>query len=148
MDTYIWRPGSLEDLSIIADIEKQSFSDPWKQDDFVYCVENDAIVFGVMADSMNEPVAYAVIYCAADEGELATIAVEKSHRGQGLGCRVLECACEAARQLQVTRVYLEVRVSNEPAIGLYKSFGFEDEGIRKNFYDFPREDAYVMKKVI
>ena len=87
---------------------------------------------------------YVGMYICFEEGEITNVAVLKDAQNSGIGKCLLEKAFEEAFVLGVERVVLEVRVSNEPAIHLYQKMGFENVGTRKNFYDFPKEDAFIM----
>jgi ribosomal-protein-alanine acetyltransferase len=80
-----------------------------------------------------------------DEGSITNIAVRPDLRRLGLGRAVVTALLDRAREAGVVNVYLEVRVSNEPAIALYRSLGFATVGTRKNFYKLPTEDAYIMQ---
>ena len=87
---------------------------------------------------------YALGWVAADEAELANIAVAPPHRRSGVGNRLLESMREAAAALGATRMYLEVRESNEVAQAFYRSRGFAVTGRRREYYNRPREDALTM----
>ena len=87
---------------------------------------------------------YIGMYLSIDEGEITNVAVLPAKRGSGVGSMLLKHALACAAQEEIVQVVLEVRVSNEPAIRLYEKYGFKHCGIRKGFYDFPKEDAYIM----
>ena len=80
----------------------------------------------------------------ADEGSIVEIAVHPDHRRRGIARELIEEAIRHAADLNT--VFLEVRESNTPAIGLYESLGFERLGVRKGYYQNPKEDALIMKK--
>ena len=96
----------------------------------------------------DEPrvVAFATVFFAPDEGQIVNVATHPDHRRLGAGRLLMEAIETDARRRGFTLLSLEVRVSNDPAIGLYKRYGFEVAGVRKGFYTAPREDAYVMLK--
>lgn len=77
------------------------------------------------------------------EYEIHTIGVDKSAQGRGLGRAMME-ALMAAVEEDPGPVYLEVRTDNVPAIFLYESFGFEQVGLRKRYYQESGADAYTM----
>lgn len=87
---------------------------------------------------------YCVLYHAADEGEIATIAVCENLRHRGIADALLQIILLMADARGLESVWLEVRVSNVAAIHLYEKQGFAVVGKRKNFYRAPREDAFVM----
>jgi [ribosomal protein S18]-alanine N-acetyltransferase len=92
----------------------------------------------------SDVLGYAVLWCVLDQGELANIAVRPELRGRGLGARLLDEVVAACRRRGVTKLYLEVRDSNDAALRLYERFGFREVGRRRSYYQEPREDARVM----
>jgi len=133
-----------EDASEVAAIEKSIFSQPWSAQGFLdaMAMEDNIIL---LAEHEEEVVGYVCMYVSFDEGEITNVAVSESHRGQGYAEAILTSIMDRARAKGVANIFLEVRKSNAPAIGLYKKLCFEEIGIRKNFYDFPKEDAIVMR---
>ena len=91
-------------------------------------------------------IAFATVFFAPEEGQIVNVATHPDHRRRGAGRMLMEAIEADARRRAFTLLSLEVRVSNEPAIALYKTYGFEVAGVRKGFYTAPREDAYVMLK--
>jgi ribosomal-protein-alanine N-acetyltransferase len=89
-------------------------------------------------------IGYAVLWCILDQGELANVAVTPRLRGRGLGTFLLGRVIEIARARGIENVFLEVRPSNAVAVDLYRRFGFQEVGLRKGYYDQPREDALIM----
>jgi ribosomal-protein-alanine N-acetyltransferase len=97
--------------------------------------------------------AYCILYPAVDELHLLNITVDPKLRKLGLGARIMSAIEGVALQQKISRVILEVRPSNIPALGLYTKLGYEQIGLRKNYYpasgvDGNREDAIVMAKSI
>ena len=86
------------------------------------------------------------MYLSLDEGEITNVAVDEAYRGQHIGTRLMEQLLEEGWRGGLESIVLEVRVSNAPAIHLYEKMGFENLGVRKGFYDLPKEDAYIMRK--
>ena len=81
---------------------------------------------------------------AADEGEITNVAVKPEFRRCHIADEMLQALLSDSEAGGIRYIYLEVRVSNAAAIGLYEKHGFTRKGIRKNFYEKPQEDAYVM----
>ncbi len=81
-----------------------------------------------------------------DSADLLDIAVEPDLRGQGIGSCLMQFMCDECKRRGVNEIFLEVRVTNTPAIALYKKFGFEQISIRKNYYSSPSCDGCVMRK--
>ena len=80
-----------------------------------------------------------------DEGSIVEVAVHPDYRRRGIAKALITSAINSAEGLHT--VFLEVRESNVPAVKLYESFGFERIAVRKGYYDHPKEDAVIMKKV-
>ncbi|MEG1945733.1 MAG: ribosomal protein S18-alanine N-acetyltransferase [Lachnospiraceae bacterium] len=87
---------------------------------------------------------YCGMYCSLEEGEITNVAVNPMMQRQGIGRKVVEDVLQQASKRGITQVVLEVRVSNHPAITLYEKLGFQEIGIRKGFYEKPKEDAAIM----
>lgn len=132
------------DVERVTEIETASFTSPWKADTFQALLDRPGVELWVLDDPEDGVVAYAVLWCILDQGELANIAVAEEHRGRGHGRRLLMKVLEVARANGVESLFLEVRASNESAIALYTTFGFTEVGRRKKYYDKPVEDALVM----
>jgi [ribosomal protein S18]-alanine N-acetyltransferase len=138
------RPMRPEDIEAVAEIESGTFSTPWKGDTFLGLVDRPSAELWTLQLEGVGVVGYAVLWCILDQGELANIAVRADMRGRGYGAYLLERMLDVARERGVETIYLEVRVSNEPAAALYGGFGFTDVGVRRGYYDKPKEDARVL----
>lgn len=91
----------------------------------------------------NQIVGFLAFEQIADEGSIVEVAVRLDHRRKGIARALIESALSDD---SLKEIFLEVRESNISAIRLYESFGFERIGIRKDYYDKPKEDAVMMKK--
>ena len=87
---------------------------------------------------------YIGMYLSFDEASITNVAVLPAFRQKGYGKALVSSAKTIGKEKQIERIFLEVRVSNASAISLYQKMDFENLGIRKNFYDHPKEDAYIM----
>ena len=132
-----------EDLDEVCRIEEASFSMPWKREDFQGLIDsNNSIYLVILADGK---VAGAAGYTFNGfEGYINNVVIDIDRRGQGLGRALMNELLTVGRKNGVHEFTLEVRVSNTPAIKLYEGLGFKSEGVRKNFYERPVEDAEVM----
>jgi ribosomal-protein-alanine N-acetyltransferase len=93
-------------------------------------------------------VGYGGIMTVLDESDVVNIAVLPNFRCKGYGRMLLQSLEDMARKNGASLLHLEVRQSNVPAIGLYEGFGFTTDGIRKNYYTKPLENAVLMTKKI
>lgn len=135
------RQMTAEDVPAVARIEKECFSQPWSEQGFLDGMKN--AVFFVAEDP--QIVGYIGMYRMPPEGEITNVAVTQKMRGKGYGRELLLAMQRWAAEHEIDRIILEVRSKNEPAIQLYRTYGFEKIGVRKNFYQFPREDADIME---
>lgn len=133
-----------KDLLVVAAIERNCFIDPWtvemlraemqKQDSYGLILEEDGKALG-----------YACGNALFEDGEVEKVAVLAENRGKGYGKALVLGLFEIAKRRGVERMFLEVRASNAPALGLYQSVGFEKTRLRKRYYE-NGEDALEMKK--
>ena len=122
-------------------------SDPWSEGTFLETMKNPACKLYCAYDmQLQKIIAYSVVFVAGDEGDLANIAVLPSCRGLGIGGALLDEILEISRNDGAFRTFLEVRESNEAAIGLYRSRGFFEIGKRRRYYKNPTEDAVLMMR--
>lgn len=131
------------DVEAVAALEKQIFSQPWSRQGFLDALERMDTIF-LVADADGEVAGYIGMYMALDEGEITNVAVAPQMRCRGVGNLLVAALREEAVQRGIVCVILEVRVSNVSAIRLYEKNGFVHSGIRRGFYELPREDAYIM----
>lgn len=132
------------DLDKVAALEKDIFSTPWSKESFQGSLWQDYSHFFVAEE--ESIVGYCGIHNLGGDGEITNVAVDKEYRGKGIATQMLDYAMKETMKAGVEAFTLEVRVSNAPAIALYEKLGFENKGIRRNFYDNPTEDALIMWK--
>ena len=92
----------------------------------------------------DQVVGYAGLYQVLDEGDITNIAVLPSARKKGIGTALTHALIEAGEQRAIHAFTLEVRVGNVAAIHIYEKLGFVSAGVRKGFYEKPKEDALIM----
>lgn len=136
-----------EDAAAVAEIEYQSFSDPWSQKSVLETIDNPQTIC-LTAEKAGRLIGFVFAYTAAGEAEIARIAVIKEQQRQGTGKRILEALEEICCEKKIQKLMLDVRESNEGAKAFYTKFGFAEDGIRKRFYAGPVEDAVLMSKEI
>lgn len=132
-----------EDVAAVAALEAQIFPMPWSAGGFADTLPREDVLF-LVAYEQDELLGYVGIYCTLDEGEITNVAVAPAARRRGIARALLTELKQQLACRNVARIVLEVRVSNEPAIRLYEQMGFSVLGVRKNFYEKPTEDAYIM----
>ena len=117
------RKMQLDDLPQVAAIEQSLFGDAWSEKAFRDTLEQEEADFIVAVNAQNEIIGYCGAYRALDEAEIVN---EEKKNG-------------------VVSFILEVRPSNLSAHRCYQKLGFRTIGIRRDFYDCPKENALVMK---
>lgn len=132
-----------EDVAAVAQLEKACFSDPWSEHGLRDSLKK-ATYRMMVAKEDGKVVGYIGAYMAADELNVTNVAVDPAYRRRGIGRMLVDAMILLAQKNRLTTVYLEVRVSNTAAISLYRAAGFDNAGIRKNFYDNPVEDGKIM----
>ena len=133
-----------KDLPKLMALERACFTDVWTTE----MMKNEYTrggFCGVLAEDDGEIVGYLCGYSLFEDAELLKTAVLQTRRGEGIGGKMMDAFCEKATSQGAERIFLEVRVSNEPALGLYQSRGFEKTRIRKRYYP-DGEDALEMKR--
>ncbi len=127
----------------IEKIEKESFRDPWTAYGILTTICKESGMSFVAIDE-GEVVAYLFGCFIPPEGEIYRIAVRGDKRQRGIGYRLLSYAYKTEQGRGLESLFLEVRSKNTAARALYKSFGFEEFGERKNYYKNPNDDAILM----
>ncbi|WP_297669288.1 ribosomal protein S18-alanine N-acetyltransferase [Thomasclavelia sp.] len=134
------------DVDTIVEIEKELFTSPWSRDDLYYEVEKNAFSIILILENDDEIVGYIGMWLLGDQTQITTIGIRKMYQGKGYGKLLMDKCEEITKMQEYPNINLEVRVSNEKAINLYKKCGFKIVATRKNYYQDNHEDAYLMIK--
>lgn len=140
----ILRPMQTGDVEAVLSVERKIYQFPWTLGNFT-----DSLSAGYSCwiyDYCDSPIGYAIMMIAAGEAHLLNLGIAHDWQSQGLGRKFLRHLIETARQGKADMMFLEVRPSNRNAIQLYLSEGFNEIGLRRNYYPAVngREDAIVM----
>lgn len=145
-----WRPMAEDDLAYVAALEHEIHAAPWSLGNF-----RDALAAGygaLVGESDGRIFAFGVMTLGPGEAQLLNLSVVPDARRQGLGRALLDRFVDDARRAGAEQMFLEVRVSNVPAIALYEAAGFDIVGRRSGYYPAsPRarsEDALVMRRAL
>ena len=134
-----------EHISALTQLEKECFPDPWSEKALADELTNPNAVFRVAL--IDEEVAgYVGMLHVLDEGDICNVAVFDKFRRRGVATALIQHLVDYAVENQLSFITLEVRESNMGAQKFYDTMGFETIGIRKNFYDNPKEHAILMNK--
>jgi [ribosomal protein S18]-alanine N-acetyltransferase len=160
---FLVEPMTLADLDEVMAIERGAFSAPWSVRAYRYEItENEhstmrvvrpaprsdgwlgQLMYQLNLTGRGPVLGYAGSWLLMDDVHIATIAVHPRWRGHGLGALLLLSLLDRGIELGARRATLEVRVSNQAALGLYHKYGFEIASRRKRYYADNNEDAYIM----
>ncbi len=133
------------DVDAISEIEKACFAVPWSYE-MLHSDIVDSIVadYFVAKDEQGRALGFCGMYDVAEEAHITNIGVLPQYRGRGIAGQLVATMIKNAEAHGCQAITLEVRVGNEPAIRLYRKYGFVTEGIRKHYYGVNGEDAFIM----
>lgn len=139
------KPLTKEYVDQVCVLEEEAFSMPWHRESFLEMILNKDACYlvGLMGE---EVVASCGLRNILGEAEITNVVTKSTRRRSGIGKKMLLKLLEEGRRMGAEAFTLEVRKSNDSAIHLYTDLGFVTEGVRKNFYEKPPEDALIMWK--
>ena len=139
-------PMNADHLEELERLERICFSRPWSKRMLGEELENQCAAFLVAEDENGTVLGYAGLLVMIDEGYITNVAVFPEYRRLGVAAKIIEVYMNFAQANDLAFLTLEVRPSNEAALALYRRFGFEEVGRRKNYYDLPKEDALILTR--
>ena len=133
------------DLDDVCRVESLAYGEHhWSRDGFVNELNNNLAKYYVARDENNELLGYLGAWIILDEAHITTLAISPVFRRKKIAQNLMRGFVDDCYKNMVKYITLEVRVSNEPAINLYKKFGFNSLGTRKGYYQDNNEDALIM----
>lgn len=132
-------------VSQVAALEKLCFADPWSEMSIASELQN-LWSYWLVAVSDDRVVGYIGSQSSIDEADVMNVAVHPEHRRQGIAEGLICTLVEELKNRGIHALLLEVRATNAPAIALYEKLGFQQVGLRKNYYRNPKEDALILRK--
>lgn len=135
---------AIEDIDAILEVEVATFTMPWSKSAFYNELISNRFATYVVVEVDHKVVGYCGVWVIIDEAQITNIALLPQYRGQKIGEALMRTGMQFARMRGARKMSLEVRVSNEPAQGMYRKLGFQPGGLRKNYYTDDHEDALVM----
>ena len=139
-------PMTADHLDEVAELERICFTTPWSRNMLAEELDNYLSAFLVALDDNGKVAGYAGLQAVLDEGYITNVAVRPDCRRQGVAGQILQVFLDFAQAQGLAFLTLEVRDSNAPAAALYASLGFAQIGLRKNYYQHPKEDARILRK--
>ncbi len=138
----------LKHIDDIEAIEKQCFSLPWSRQALISQLPDDMHMFIVVENAQGNAIGYVGMMYVLDEGYISNVAVSPECRRLGIADALINALVLKAEEKKLSFVTLEVRESNTPAIKLYTKHGFSEVGLRKNYYEKPKENAILMTRFL
>ncbi len=143
------RKAKISDLEAIKEIEDESFINPFTKEDLLYEISQNPVSNFLVLEKDGLVVGFLDYWVTFDSATIDQIAIKKSERNQGFAKILLEKSINDLKELgEVSFFTLEVRTSNEPAINLYKSFGFQKVTIKEKYYDDGEDAIYMIKGLV
>ena len=141
-----FRRMEVSDIDRVIVNERSSYSHPWKEAIFRDCLRANHECW--VLSWFGDVVGHSVLSAAAQEAHLLNVCIHPEQQGNGLGRDLVKFMIDCARSKKAKRIFLEVRASNIVAYKLYESIGFNEIGVRENYYPayIGREDAIVLGK--
>ena len=136
-----------KDLEEILAIERASYPVPWSRRAF-QAELSVRHAFPLVLGQWNPPsvLGYLCSWLTVDECHILNLAIHPSFRRMGLASQLIDHLLNKSQQRGILRYFLEVRVTNEKAIALYRKYGFKVCGVRRRYYADTGEDALVMQR--
>ncbi len=143
-----YRSMQLSDLDAVMEVEQRAYPFPWSRTIFQDCIKAGYHCW--VAEQQGKFVGYAIFINAVEECHLLNLCIDPELQGRGYGRQLLHHVLENAKEYNALCIFLEVRPSNAYAIQLYESEGFNEVGVRKQYYptNHGREDAVIYAKEI
>lgn len=143
------RKAKINDLEAIKEIEDESFRNPFTKEDLLYEISQNPVSNFLVLEKDGNVIGFIDYWVTFDSATIDQIAIKKSERKQGFAKILLEKSISDLKELgEVSFFTLEVRASNEPAINLYKSFGFQKVTIKEKYYDDGEDAIYMIKGLV
>nr|WP_321257229.1 ribosomal protein S18-alanine N-acetyltransferase [uncultured Pseudodesulfovibrio sp.] len=133
-----------EDVQDLIDLEAQCFEYHWTREQFLLGLSKKAFrVFGVRSEEVLA--GYIAFSLIEDEMEILNLAIRPEFRRHGLAALLLADSFRVCEENNIKKSFLDVKVSNEPALSLYRKFGYKKIGVRKRYYPDTKEDALLFR---
>ena len=133
------------EVPLVAGLEAVCFNDPWSERSVASELDNQLSLWLVAMEG-ERLAGYVGSQTVMGETDMMNIAVDPEFRRRGVAGQLVDALVAELKTRQSHCLTLEVRASNEPARALYEKLGFQQVGLRKNYYRNPKEDALILRK--
>jgi ribosomal-protein-alanine N-acetyltransferase len=136
------------DIEDVLEIERAGYHFPWSANVFSECMKAGYVCRVCFSDI--ELMGYGIMSVGAGECHVMNLCVHPERQGHGYGALLMDDLLAIARRSRAHIAFLEVRISNRRAHALYQHLGFNEVGVRKDYYPAlkGREDAYVLARTL
>ncbi|OGP90913.1 MAG: hypothetical protein A2157_05585 [Deltaproteobacteria bacterium RBG_16_47_11] len=138
----------VSDLDQVADLDASSRLTPWSRQAFLEELQNPlSHCFTLKGEKgpNGHAIGFICFRIVGEESELLSLAIHLQYRQRGWGKELMKFYMDFCGQRNIKIFYLETGISNQPAIGLYRSFAYQPIGIRSKLYQ-GKEDALLMMR--
>lgn len=142
------RKMTIQDLEGVYRIEQSSFATPWTFESFYNELTGNHLAYYAVVELDDKIIGYGGLWRVIDEAHITNIAIHPDWRGKGYSKWLMTHLMNYSRSQNLERMTLEVRVSNQVAIGLYQQLGFEKAGVRPKYYEDTKEDALILWAIL
>lgn len=134
-----------DDLPMVMEIERASFADPWSEKSFLQDITDNPYSLYLTASLGRDLLGYIGGWIMKNRLHITNLAIDKKYRRKGVATSLIKELINISYLQGINKITLEVRVSNQAAIKLYKKLGFERVGYKNSYYKND-EDAMIMWK--
>jgi ribosomal-protein-alanine N-acetyltransferase len=135
---------TLDDITVVQEIENEIFLTPWPRNAYRRELQQNKLATYIVMRDGDELIGYAGMWKMGDEAHVTTVGVRRRDQGKGFGLALMLALIDRAYAMGSRWMTLEVRASNQGAMGLYEKLGFKVIGRRRGYYTDDGEDAVVM----
>lgn len=144
-DGIRFRRMRVQDAAAAAAMEASVSPEAWSEKAFRDAVLDENAIY-LTAEQNGGLVGCCGLWISLDEADLCNVAVKRELWGKGIATRMVGALLSLGEKAGVRAFTLEVRRSNPAAVRLYEKLGFAAEGVRRDFYEGPKDDALIMWK--
>jgi len=144
VDSFVFRDMREEDIDQVLEVEHASFTTPWSREAFYNELFNNKFAVYIVLEEDNKIIGYCGTWVVIDEAHVTNVAIMPGYRGKKLGEALMSKLMSVSREMGAKTMTLEVRMTNYVAQSLYRKLGFQNGGIRNNYYSDNQEDAQIM----
>lgn len=144
MGELLVRGAEERDIKEMAALDQICFAAPWSEESFAHEILKNKLAYYIVAEIDGHLVGYVGSWLIVDEGHITNVAVHPDFRKKGIAKAMMVVLLDGSAEVGINSHTLEVRPSNEAALTLYGGFGFQEDGLRKGYYEDNGEDALIL----